>query len=164
MHVTPSFAGSRASASPQPKHKVRLLIQLFNVLQGGIGPRRLRADMGSPHPVQPVSRTLSLARRERRDRGAIAALVSGLALAIIALPRFQNLSFCDSRRGRSSSRWHPSGHPIAGLYLPKARAWHRAPCRNPPSLRTSSAPLLDCSDRVPRAPDLPQDPRAAFPL
>src|SRR5262249_15347330 len=57
-----------------------------------------------------------------------------------------------------------SGHPIAGLYLPKARAWRRAPCRNPPSLRISSPPLLDCSGRVPRAPDLLQGLRAAFPL
>src|SRR5215467_4705461 len=38
-----------------------------------------------------------------------------------------------------------SGHLIAGSYLPKARVWRRAPCRNPPSLRTSSGPLLDCS-------------------
>ena len=39
----------------------------------------------------------------------------------------------------------PSGHLIAGSYLPKARVWRRAPCRNPPRLRTSSGPLLDCS-------------------
>src|SRR5262249_2825682 len=32
--------------------------------------RRLRADMGSPHPLQPVSRTLSLARRDRPVLGA----------------------------------------------------------------------------------------------
>src|SRR5215469_14352449 len=57
-----------------------------------------------------------------------------------------------------------SGHLIAGSYLPKARAWPRAPCRNPPSLRISSAPLLDCSGRVPPAPDLPKGLRAAFPL
>src|SRR6516162_501930 len=58
----------------------------------------------------------------------------------------------------------PSGHLIAGSYLPKARVWRRAPCRNPPSLRISSAPLLDCSGRVPPAPDLPKGPREAFPL
>jgi len=69
-------------------------------------------------------------------------------------------------RPRLAAYWHsiPSGHPIAGLYLPKARAWRRAPCRNPPSLRTSSAPLLDCSGRVRHAPDPPQSLRTAFPL
>src|SRR5215467_8151265 len=43
---------------------------------------------------------------------------------VAAPPLFHNPSFCDSCRGRSS-RWHPDGHPIAGLYLSKARAWHR---------------------------------------
>src|SRR5215472_10419869 len=33
--------------------------------------RRLRAGMGSPHPVQPVSRTLSLARKDWLVLGAM---------------------------------------------------------------------------------------------
>src|SRR6516162_9614418 len=49
----------------------------------------------------------------------------------------------------------PSGHPFAGLYLPKARA------AQSPDFKRS---MLDCSGRVPRAPDPPQSLRTAFPL
>src|SRR5262249_4140047 len=49
-----------------------------------------------------------------------------------------------------------SGRPISDSCPLKAAASHRAPCQSRPSLRISSAQLLDCSVGAPPAPDLPR--------
>ena len=66
--------------------------------------------------------------------------------------------------GRRRHSGYPNGRPIAGSYPAKARASRRVACRSQPSHRISIARLLDCSGQVPRAPGLPKDLRAAFPL
>src|SRR5215470_2974050 len=57
-----------------------------------------------------------------------------------------------------------SGRPISDSCPPEAAASRRAPCQSRPSLRISSAQLLDCSVGALPAPDLPRGLRAALPL
>jgi hypothetical protein len=57
-----------------------------------------------------------------------------------------------------------SGRWSVGSFPPEARASHRTACRNPSNLRTSIAPLLDCSDQAPPVPDLPPGRWRASPL
>src|SRR5215831_8546137 len=69
-----------------------------------------------------------------------------------------------SSSGPGRGRRKTSGRPISDSYPPKAPASRRAPCQSRPSLRISSAQLLDCSVGAPPAPDLPRGLRAALPL
>src|SRR4029078_11869133 len=54
-----------------------------------------------------------------------------------------------------------SARVIVGSSSPGVRDLHRPACRNLSNLRTLVALPLDCTDRAPPVPDLPQDPRAA---
>ena len=68
---------------------------------------------------------------------------------------------CEMVRRINLNSSRSSGRQIVGSFPPTVPALHRTACRNLSNLRTSTAPLPDCSDRAPPAPDLPPGPRRA---
>ena len=103
-----------------------------------------------------------------RDAGSVIRRI-GFSKRLIDVPAFPvssvpliSSSFKKVLLGeREHSIRNTSGRRIVGSFPPTVPALHRTACRNLSNLRTSTAPLPDCSDRAPPAPDLPPGPRRA---
>jgi hypothetical protein len=68
---------------------------------------------------------------------------------LIAIVGTESLVILGTLIAPTNGRWS------VGSFPPKAHALHRTACRSLSNLRTSIAPLLDCSDQAPPVPDLP---------